>query len=183
MEGPQLTGTTYATLGEILKFWAHMLVWAHTPKLALPMWPTRPGPKPTCPLWFTRPNWPSSCGSHGHTFTFHTVVYRIWPATRPGTRSCGVDSPLFRFSPKLIFFVFSLHTWFVFDGKSTLKRTNPKTTFQHPISVNIDKTQTKLFHKRILTTTINAFAHLSPTNKKPPTFNSLQEHQLILPFP
>ncbi|TYH65795.1 hypothetical protein ES332_D06G079900v1 [Gossypium tomentosum] len=43
MEGPQSIKTTYVTLGKILEFWVH------APKLALPVWPTRPGPQPTCP--------------------------------------------------------------------------------------------------------------------------------------
>ncbi|KAK5771828.1 hypothetical protein PVK06_048077 [Gossypium arboreum] len=34
---------------------------AHMPILALPVWPTQPGPKSTCPTW------PSPYGQHNHT--------------------------------------------------------------------------------------------------------------------
>ncbi|KAH1030924.1 hypothetical protein J1N35_043098, partial [Gossypium stocksii] len=56
---------------------------AHMPKLALPVWFTRTGPKNLhtrvdCPCGHTRPTWPSPCGSHGH----HTIVSCAQPCLR-----------------------------------------------------------------------------------------------------
>ncbi|KAH1074187.1 hypothetical protein J1N35_026515 [Gossypium stocksii] len=87
--------------------------------LALPVWPTRPDPKPTYPYGPTRPTWPSPCGphgytqattlpcpAHGHTLVHHTIVSCTRPSTRVTTCPCDVDGKQFRLSLKLLFLQF-----------------------------------------------------------------------------
>ncbi|KAH1107161.1 hypothetical protein J1N35_010929, partial [Gossypium stocksii] len=85
-----------------------MLVWTYTPRLALPVWPTRPGPKSTClcgPYGHTQAT-TQPCATHDHAFVDHTVVSCTWPTTWATTRSCGVDSPVFQILPKFDFLHF-----------------------------------------------------------------------------
>ncbi|KAL1162713.1 hypothetical protein V6Z11_A07G220900 [Gossypium hirsutum] len=92
---------------------------AHTSRLPLPVWPTRPGLKPTHPCKPIRPTWPSPCGLHGHThtttwpchahghaFVYHTAVSRIRPTIRTTTCTCGADRTNFQLLPKFDFLRF-----------------------------------------------------------------------------
>ncbi|KAK5842094.1 hypothetical protein PVK06_004423 [Gossypium arboreum] len=123
---------------------------AHTPRLALPVWPIQPDPIIDTPMCHARMGLYAQLGLArvAHTATLEpygrvlrtampSSITRLCTHTRPTTRvtirQCGVDSGFFQLLPKLIFLCFSYTPTIVSMQKHSrasrnLKIKNPNST-------------------------------------------------------
>ncbi|KAH1039856.1 hypothetical protein J1N35_041599, partial [Gossypium stocksii] len=112
--GPQLIVVTRATLGKIIKIWAHMLVWADT---ACPNNPYARveysyGPTRLCGPYGHTPATTRPCPTPNPIFINHTTMSRTRPTTRQCTCPCGVN--------------IRIHTYYDFDLKLPSRPPTPK---------------------------------------------------------